>query len=164
MSQNTNNRNGENPQLSRERNERINEYVKEDLLRSSILRVLKLDDESDEILIKRLPYSQSYDFIDKQFKENGGTIRKDVIVYYSFSSNNAQKHVSQIIQSKVLQDEYKQYNKLFNYDEYVRVDDLLKVDIKQNIPILFTIFIANQCPELKDYQLKLVNNLKFNEN
>lgn len=164
MSQMANNSNSKKNLASQERNERINEYVKEDLLRGSILRVLKLEAESDELLIKRLPYSQAYDFIDKNFHENGDKNKKDVIIYYSFSSNNTQKHVSQIIQSQVLQSEYKQYNKLFNYDEYVRVDDLLKVDIKQNIPILFTVFIAKHFSELKAYQLKLVNNLKFNEN
>lgn len=150
-------------QISQEKNDKINIYVQEQLLNNRILKVLKLQSNDNDLLIKRLPYAQSYDFIDKNFNEKEEN-KKDIIVYYSFASSNNQKHISQILQSEILNKEYLQYNKLFNYDDYVRVDELLKVDVKQNVPILFTIFINKKSPQLKEYQLKLVNNLAFNQN
>ncbi|XBW38244.1 hypothetical protein QEN19_003833 [Hanseniaspora menglaensis] len=149
--------------VSEERNIRISAYINEHILDLNILKVLRLASNDKCLVIKKLPYAQAYDFIDKHLNDADEN-KKSIFIYYSFASSNNQKHISQIIQSQVLAKEYVQFNKLYNYDEYVRVDELLKIDSKQNIPILFTIFVKKTSPELKEYTLKLLNNLKFNEN
>lgn len=142
-------------------NKAIDTYTNDHLL-SHILKLITTSNDDENILIKRLPYSQSYDHIDKIF--NAQLINKNIIIFYSFANSNNQKHISQIIQSELIHKHFTQFNHLYNYDLYTTTDELLKIETKQNIPILVTIFINNQYSDQKEIETKLVNNLYFNKN
>lgn len=142
-------------------NNSIDSYINQYIFKH-ILKILNFNKDDQRLLIKRLPYSQSYKHIDKIF--NDQLIKKDIIIFYSFNNSNNQKHVSQIIQSQNLQKHFVQLNHLYNYDLYSTTDELLKIQQKQNIPILVTIFLNNDYQDQKEIQTKLENILNFNVN
>ena len=130
-----------------ENNNAIDEYTNNHLI-SHILKLTNTSKEDENVFIKRLPYSQSYDHIDKIF--NTQFINKNIIIFYSFANSNNQKHISQIIQSELMHKHFTQLNHLYNYDLYTITDELLKIETKQNIPILVTFFINNQYSDQKE--------------
>ncbi|CAI8508543.1 unnamed protein product [Hanseniaspora opuntiae] len=142
-------------------NKAIDSYINQEIF-AHILKILNFKSEDENLLIKRLPYSQSYNHIDNIFTDQ--LINKDIIIFYSFNNSNNQKHISQIIQSESLQSHFLQLNHLYNYDLYSTTDELLKIQQKQNIPILVTIFLNNSYQDQKELQIKLENVLNFNIN
>ena len=142
-------------------NKAIDSYINQDIF-AHILKILNFKSEDENLLIKRLPYSQSYNHIDNIFTDQ--LINKDIIIFYSFNNSNNQKHISQIIQSENLQGHFLQLNHLYNYDVYSTTDELLKIQQKQHIPILVTIFLNNNFQDQKELQIKLENVLNFNIN
>ncbi|CAI8508090.1 unnamed protein product [Hanseniaspora opuntiae] len=127
-------------------NKAIDSYINQDIF-AHILKILNFKNEDENLLIKRLPYSQSYNHIDNIFTDQ--LINKDIIIFYSFNNSNNQKHISQIIQSENLQSHFLQLNHLYNYDLYSTTDELLKIQQKQHIPILVTIFLNNSFQDQK---------------
>lgn len=144
-----------------EDNKAIDLYINEDIF-SHILKIINIKSNDEDLLVKRLPYSQSYDHIDKIFDEQ--IINKNIVIFYSFANSNNQKHISQIIQSERIHKQFTQLNHLYNYDYYSTTDELLKIQKKENIPILVTIFVNNHYQDQKEIETKLVNNLYFNKN